>query len=146
MPTWDLPEPQGPMIPTLINASSPAMPRHGLHIVLPTHYRLTGTDDLLRRIREQQVTIAKEQKIDASAAGLPHYEAYAQMLEVHLFELTILSRYGQPRRPRGLMLALEEAIADALGLSVNQVQKLRKGIAACQKGDRSKVKWLKIAR
>jgi hypothetical protein len=44
------------------------------------------------------------------------------------------------------MLALEEAIADALGLSVNQVQKLRKGIAACQKGDRSKVKWLKIAR
>ena len=142
MLTWDLPEPQGPMLPSPIPTDAPAMPKHGLHFVLPTHYPLTGTDDLLHQFQEQQASLAKEQGLDTTMAGLPHFEAYGQMLEVDLLERTILSRYGKPKRPRGLVTVMERSIAEALGLSAHQVQKLRKAIAACRKGKRSTVKWL----
>ena len=49
MLTWDLPEPQGPLLPAPVTADTSAMPKHGLHFVLPIHYPLTGTDDLLRQ-------------------------------------------------------------------------------------------------
>lgn len=146
MLTWDLPEPQGPMLPSPIPADSPAMPKHGLHFVLPTHYPLTGTDDLLHQIQKQQANLAQEHGLDATLAGLPHFEAYGQMLEVDLLERTILSRYGKPKRPRGLVTVMERSIAEALGLSAHQVQKLRKGIVACRKGKRSTVKWLKTTK
>lgn len=51
MATWDLPLPQGPLLPAEFSANSPAMPSHGLHIVLPLHYPLKGSDDLLRQIQ-----------------------------------------------------------------------------------------------
>ena len=144
MLTWDLPEPQGPLLPTPVAADSPAMPKQGLHLVLPIHYPLTGTDDLLKQIRQQQVCLAQDQGLDTSMAGLPHFEAYGQMLEVDFLGRTILSRYGKPKRPLGLVTIMEYVIAEALGLSVDQVQKLRKGIAACRKGKRPKLKWLKV--
>jgi len=142
MVTWDLPEPQGPLLPAPFAADSPAMPKHGLHLVLPIHYPLTGTDDLLKQIRQQQVELARELGLDTSMAGLPHYEAYGQMLEVHLMELTIRSRYGKPRRP-GLVTVMEAAMAETLNRSVDQVQKLRKAISACRAGKRSSVRWLR---
>jgi hypothetical protein len=88
------------------------------------------------------VKAAKHLKIDATMAGLDHWEVYAQMLEVDLFEKTIRSRYSQFNRPVGLVTVMESSIAETLGLSVHHVQKLRKGIAACRAGNRSKVKWL----
>ena len=112
--------------------------------MLPTHYPLTGTDDLLHQFRQQQASLAQEQGLGASAAGLRHFDVYGQMLEVDLLERTILSRYGKPKRPRGLVTVMELSIAEALGLSSHQVQKLRKGIAACRKGKRTTVKWLKV--
>jgi len=143
MLTWDLPEPQGPLLPAPVAADSPAMPKHGLHIVLPLHYPLTGTDDLLRQIRQQQVYLAQDLGVDTSMAGLPHYEAYGQMLEVHLLELAIRSRYGKPGRRRGLVTVMEATIGETLKRSVNQVQKLRKAISACRAGKRSSVPWLR---
>lgn len=142
MSTWDLPEPQGPLLPAPVGVDSPAMPKHGLHLVLPIHYPLTGTDDLLKQIRQQQVELARELGLDTSMAGLPHHEAYGQMLEVHLLELTIRSRYGKPRRP-GLVTVMEAAIAETLCRSVDQVKKLRKAISACRSGKRSSVSWLR---
>ena len=59
MATWDLPEPQGPLIPALLPANAPAMPSHGLHIFLPIHFPLTGADSLLSEIQEEQVRLAK---------------------------------------------------------------------------------------
>jgi hypothetical protein len=142
MLTWDLPEPQGPLLPAPFAADSPAMPTHGLHLVLPIHYPLTGTDDLLRQIRQQQVYLARDLGVDTSMAGLPHFEVYGQMLEVDFLEMTIRSRYGRPRSPRGLVTVMEYVIAETMGLSEHQVKKLRKGIAACRAGKRSQVRWL----
>ena len=51
--SWDLPQPQGPLIPSHLPPGSPALPRHGLHIILPIHYALTGDDNLLDRIRSE---------------------------------------------------------------------------------------------
>ena len=142
MLTWDLPEPQGPMLPARIPAESQAMPKHGLHLVLPVHYPLTGTDDLLRQIRQQQVYLAKEIGVDPSMAGLPHFEVYGQMLEVRLLEMTIRSRYDRPGQRQGLVTVMEHVIAETLYISVDQLQRLRKGISACRRGKRSSVKWL----
>lgn len=143
MLTWDLPQPQGPLLPAPVTADSPAMPKHGLHIVLPLHYPLTGTDDLLRQIRQQQVYLARDLGVDTSMAGLPHYEAYGQMLEVHLLELAIRSRYGKPGQRRGLVTVMEAVMAETLKRSVDQVQKLRKAISACRAGKRASVRWLR---
>ncbi|HTQ40313.1 MAG TPA: hypothetical protein VMJ32_14905 [Pirellulales bacterium] len=140
MVTWDLPEPQGPLIPALIKLDSPAMPRHGLHIVLPTHYPLTGDDSLLEEIREQQLQIARELGLDRTIAGLPHFDAYGKLFEVHHLETTIRSRYRQPRG--GFVLQMEQAIAQTLGLNLSYVQKLRRTISAIQRGKRSTIKWL----
>jgi hypothetical protein len=145
MLTWGLPEPQGPMLPACLPADAPAIPKHGLHLVLPAHYPLTGTDNLLLQIQQQQVALAQEQGIDSSAAGLPHFGVYGHMLEVDLLEQTIRSRYGRPKSPPGLVTALEHSIAEAMELSVDQVQRLRKGISACRKGRRATVKWLKTS-
>ena len=129
MLSWDLPEPQGPMLPAQLPTDAPAMPKHGLHLVLPLHYPLTGTDDLLHQIRQQQVSLAQAKGLSPSMAGLPHYEVYGQMLEVDFLEKTIRSRYGKPKSPRGLVTIMEYVIAETLGLSEHQVQKLRKGIS-----------------
>ena len=143
MLTWDLPGPQGPMLPANLPANAPAMPRHGLHLVLPVHYPLTATDDLLSQIRQQQVALARELGIDTSMAGLPHYEVYGQMLEVDFLERTIRSRYDRPGRRRGLVTVKEHSIAETLEISMSQVQRLRKGISACRRGRRSSVRWLR---
>ena len=143
MLTWDLPQPQGPMFPAQLPADAPAMHKHGLHLVLPIHYPLTGTDDLLQQIRHQQAQLARENGLDPSIAGLPHFEVYGQMLEVDLLEMTIRSRYGSPGRRGGFVTAMEHTIAETLRISVSQVQRLRKGISACRRGKRSSVLWLK---
>jgi hypothetical protein len=52
MLTWDLPAPQGPLLPATSSVSdAPSIPKHGIHLVLPLHYPLTGNDDLLHHIR-----------------------------------------------------------------------------------------------
>ena len=142
MMTWDLPEPQGPLIPALMEPGATAMPRHGLHIVLPTHYPLTGEDLLLKEIQNQQLQIAREANLDPSIAGLPHFEAYGSLFEVHHLESTIRRRYGQ--RGGGFVKQMENAIAAALRIDASYVQKLRKGISAILRGKRSSIRWLHV--
>jgi hypothetical protein len=144
MYTWDLPAPQGPLLPaTLASQDTPAMPKHGLHIVLPLHYPLTGTDDLLRQIRQLQGNATRGLGIDSSMAGLPHWEVYGQMLDVDLLERTIRSRYGGAGRRSGLVMVMEHTIAETLERSENQIKRLRKGIARCRAGRRTEVPWLR---
>lgn len=140
---WELPEPQGPLLPVLLPPNSPAMPRHGLHIVLPIHYPLTASDDLLRQIRQQQIELARENDLDASLAGLPHFDVFAQMLEVEHLERAIRSRYGRGGQRGGFVTAMEHAIAAALNLRTDHIKRLRKGISACKRGRRSTVRWLR---
>lgn len=142
METWDLPEPQGPLLPASVSNSAQAMPKHGLHIVLPVHYPLTGADDLLRQIQKLQASIAEEAGLDPSLAGLKHYEAYARMFDVAFLEETIRSRYDKKGRKKGLITAMEHTIAETLGISSNQVQKYRKAISSCRRGKRASVGWL----
>jgi hypothetical protein len=119
------------------------MPRHGLHIVLPIHYPLTSSDDLLRQIRQQQIELARENDLDASLAGLPHFDVFAQMLEVEHLERAIRSRYGRGGQRGGFVTAMEHAIAAALNLRIDHIKRLRKGISACKRGRRSTVRWLR---
>ena len=83
MATWDLPLPQGPLLPSLLAwAARLPYPPRGSTLILPVHYPLTGDDDLLTVILEQQRFLAERLELDASVAGLPHYKIYARLLEV----------------------------------------------------------------
>lgn len=143
MATWDLPDPEGPFLPSRLPSGTPAMPTHGVHLILPLHYPLFGDDALLTQILEQQRYQAQEKGLDPSIAGLAHHKAYAQIAQVIHLERTVVARYGQGSRPKGFVFQLEQAIADVLGVGRDQVKKLRKAISSCRRGMRAGVKWLR---
>jgi hypothetical protein len=141
--TWEMPEPQGPLLPSPVLPAALSLPRHGVHLVLPLHYPLQGDDGLLRQVFALQQQFAREQGLDDSLAGLPHYKSYAGMFDVLHLERTVRSRLGANHPPRGFVSRMEEAIADTLGSSLEQVRKFRKAITACRKGHRARVAWLR---
>jgi hypothetical protein len=144
MASWDLPEPQGPLLPNPLPPEAPALPRHGVHLIIPVHYPLTGDDDLLRQILQQQRGLAAELGLPPTAAGLAHYRAYATALEVLHWERVIISRIGPRQTRRGSVGFIKDAIAEALGISVDQVDKWRRAISACRRGRRHLVPALKV--
>jgi hypothetical protein len=141
--TWDLPEPQAPRLPELLPADSPLRPVRGVHITLPLHYALARDDDLLRRIIAEQLHAVRELGVDESLAGLPHHQAYARMFDVLHLERTLGSRFPGRPTPRGLVSVVEQAAADQLGISPEQVRRHRKAVALCRKGQRQRVRWLR---
>ncbi len=142
--TWDLPSPQGPLLPNVLPPNSPAMPTQGIHIFMPTYFPLQGDDDLHRHVLKQQQQKAKDQGLDASMAGLSHATAYERMHQVIHLEQTIVRRNARTNRPPpGFMTRVEEAIAAVLNCEVDNVKKLRKGISLCRRGKRESVPWLR---
>jgi hypothetical protein len=105
---------------------------------------LTGDDDLLARILQEQRSLAADAGINRTAAGLPHFKAYATIFEVLHGERVITGRYSRAIRPPGFVGLIKEAIAEALGITVDQVEKWRKAISACRRGRRDSVAALKI--
>lgn len=145
MATWDLPVAQGPMVPNLLPPTSPAFPRHGIHITLPVYYPLTGDDDLLTEVLRLQQQAAREVGIGSSAAGLPHHQAYAQLVDVLHLERAIRSRFPGLKPPRGLASRVVAAAVACLGLSEDHVTRYRKAITRCLRGERDRVPFLRIA-
>ena len=143
--SWDLPEPQGPLIPSSLPPGAPALPRHGLHIVLPLHYPLTGDDKLLDQIRSLQRQMAGDLGLDRTSAGLPHHKAYAQILEIVHWESVISGRFPSARRAKDFVRLMVEAIGEAIGLEVDQVSKWRKHISASRRGLRASIPGLRVA-
>jgi hypothetical protein len=133
--TWDLPNPLPPV--------APAQPAHGIHLFLPLHYPLQGDDDLLRQILDFQRRDARELGDDESLAGLPHHKGYASLFDVLHLDRSIRARLLPGRPPPGRVAYLEEAVATGLGVSLAQVQKCRKAISACLRGQRARVAWLR---
>ncbi len=138
---WHLPSPQGPLVPSMLPPGAPAEPR-GVRVILPLHYPLQGTDDLLRQV-------ADTQRRDAAQAGLPegmfpvrHAEQHAQMFRLIHLELAVRSRFTGPA-PRGLATALNSCAADELGIDLSSARRLRLWISQCRDGRRATIKRLK---
>ena len=138
--TWDLPNPQGPLLPNLL-PEGPARPEHGVHIYVPLHYPLQGDDGLLQRVREAQQQQATMLGIPSGFGGITHHTQYAQMFRALYIELAILSRF--PRRIRGIVSILEAVIATQLGISLESTRRLRKWIKACRSGRRERIPRLR---
>jgi hypothetical protein len=140
--SWDLPDPQGPLLPNLLPPGSTALPKHGIHLVLPLHYPLQGDDNLTQQVLNFQRQEARQLALGESLAGLPHFQAYASLFDVLHLERVIRSRLTGAR-PAGFVTAMEQAIASALKCSLSSVQKSRKSISACLRGQRTRVAWLR---
>jgi hypothetical protein len=95
---------------------------------------LQGDDNLLRQILNFQRQLCREQGLDESLAGLPHYRAYAQLFDVLHLEHVVNSRFTNSPAPKSLPSRVEETIVDALKVSRDLVKKMRKGISACRRG------------
>jgi hypothetical protein len=141
--SWELPEPQGPLLPNLLPSNSPAIPVHGIHLVLPLHYPLQGDDTLIQQIYDFQRQAVQQLELDKSLAGLPHFRAYAALFDVLHVERVIRSRL-KGSAPAGFVLAMEQAVATGLNCSLDSVKKFRKCISACQRGRRIEVPRLRL--
>ncbi len=115
-------------------------------LTLPIHYPLQGDDDLLHKILEYQQAAARSLGLDESLAGIPHYKTYTSMFKVGFLEYAIRNRVPAERKYPCRGLHIEGAMADGLAVSVEQVQKCRKAISACLRGQRSRCLWLKTKR
>jgi hypothetical protein len=144
--SWDLPCPQGPLLPNPLPPGSCAIPSQGIQNIVPSHFHLQGNDDLERTIVQQQQESMAENGIAIGFGVGGHHEAYWQILQVRHIETTVSRRYGNARRGSGLVVSMEVAIAAALSCSVPHVQRLRKGISRCLRGERASVSWLRNPR
>jgi hypothetical protein len=141
--TWGLPSPQGPMFPDYLPPGAPARPAHGIHIYIPTHYPLKGDDEIQTKIEEFQRQAVAGLAIDASLAGLAHFETYERMFQVLHLERSIRRRFLYS--PRGLVDAIEAATAAEFHLSTERVKRLRSYIAQCLVGRRLQIKELRAS-
>lgn len=139
--TWDLPDPQGPLLPNYL-PEGPARPAHGIHIFIPLHYPLQGDDDLLGRVREFQRQQAETLALPPGFGGIAHHALYAQMFRLIYLDLAVRGRF-QHRGPRGIASALEAAAAPYLGRSGDSVHRLWKWIRTCRRGGRSTIRRLR---
>jgi hypothetical protein len=119
------------------------MPDQGLNLFVPMHYPMQGDDNLQLEIFKNQQRLVLQGGIDESLAGLPHYEIYGQMLEVAFVESVATTRYGSPRRPPGFVDRLNHGLSEYLKISVDHIQRLRKAVKTCRKGDRKAIKFLR---
>lgn len=110
-------------------------------VVIPVHYPVQGRE-LIRQIRERQQDAAARMDVAAGFAAVAHVKAYARMFRLHHLERTLASRFPS-EKPRGFAGHVIAAAMTSLGLSYDQVRKLRKGITACRSGKRAQVRWLK---
>ena len=143
MATWDLPLPQGPLLPAPLPAAAAAAPTHGIHLVLPIHYRIQDNDGLVDKILDLQEQAVRQLGIDPSFAGLPHSEAYGQMFEILHLERAIRSRERPGNTLHGHGLTMEAAMESCTGAKVATVQKYRTAISACLRGERGKIRMLR---
>lgn len=139
--TWDLPEPQGPLLPTLLPPGAQAMPRHGVQLVVPIHYPLKGDDDLLHKVQEQQQMLARTLGIDETFAGVPHHEPYDYIFRLIHLDRAMRARVPAGRSVRGLVGLIERAAMDVLKISKDYFDKLCKGMRKCLRGERAEVSW-----
>lgn len=141
--TWELPEPVGPQFPDPLPLNSRAIEHAVVHIVLPAHYPLQGSDVLLEELRAHQRRLAEDQGIPDPVGQMSHHVAYGQMFEVAFWERILRHRF-ENLHLKGFVSLLEKAIASHLGISVPQVHKHRKAISMCHRGLRHKVPNLKV--
>ena len=144
--TWELPDPQGPLLPDLLPPNALARPMHGVTIYLPFHYPLQGDDDLLHLILENQIQKTREMGNDDYYAGLPHFKAFGEMFEIRWLEQVVRTRFSSRKAPYGLVTRLEAAIASHASCSEAKVKKYRRAILKCLSGNRAQVKWLTVIR
>lgn len=136
--TWDLPMPTGPVAPGL-DLPAHLHPRGNIVVSVPAFGTPTfGSRELKRIVADA----GQAREVPRAYVDLHHEEIYGHMLDIAFFEQVADGRYAPPRR-RGWAGVLTAALARAVDLDVELVQKYRKGIRRCLRGGRASIRWLK---
>jgi len=139
---WDLPLPQGPLLPSGLPNGAVAEPRHGIRIILPLHYPLLGDDQLLRGIADMQRAAALENDLPAGLASIKHYVQHAQMFRLIHLESVLRSRFLN-ETPYRFVTVLTSAASCELGVEPGTVKRLRNWIRVCRNGRRDTIARLR---
>jgi hypothetical protein len=145
MATWDLPVPRGPVFPGSEGGTAEVYPPGMVALAMPFFYPLLGDDALQQEVYARQRAVARRAGLDPALAGLSHHKVYGNLLTVAHLERVILRRYGRGNKC-GLVGAVEDALHRALGVSKDQVKKLRKAVSACRRGKEASLRWLRPRR
>jgi hypothetical protein len=143
--TWDLPVPQGPLLPNLLPPGSPAQPRTGVNLHVPNYLPMPAGDAFDREVARLQQQTARDLGIGESGVGLPRHEAYSRLMDVLHLERSIRARLPGPPLLRGDAGRIVRAIAKALDMKTDRVEKYRKAVTACRAGRRAQVAILRAA-
>jgi hypothetical protein len=100
-------------------------------------------DALLQLVQEQQRTLASSLGIDVSFAGIPHHAVYDQIFRLLHLERAVRARFGPGEPPLGWVGIFRRAAVEALDISEEYFDKLRKGQNKCLAGERAMVSWLR---
>ena len=130
MATWDLPVPDGPRWPDPLAGAGSDRPGRAV-LDTPWHFPLREEDGLGPFVRREHDRLAREREVEDLMRSP---ETYGRLLEVDHWERVLRARDLDRRRPRGFVTAIENVLADLLGLQRETVQRLRKLLSARKAG------------
>jgi hypothetical protein len=131
MPTWDLPDPVGPMWPEMISKAQ-SDSDDSLVLRSPYDFPILDSDGVGPVAREQHEQAAKSRGI----TDLKRWQTYARLLEIDHWERVLTMRYRDYKRPRNWINFLEATIGELMDRDAERIQKHRKQMRALKHGKR----------
>lgn len=144
--TWDLPLPQGPLVPNPLAADAASNPQTGVHVFIPVHYPLQSGEELVRDVRRSQELVARSLDLPIEAAGVTHADMFAQIFRWLLVERAVEQRLGAGRRPKGIITWLHAAAAKHLDVEAATIRRYTMWVKQCRAGGREGIGKLRDRR
>lgn len=135
MATWDLPIPQGPLLPRMTDPGSPSRPQDTIASV-PARFALRGEDDAGAAVKAAHRRRSESLGIDDHDSA----ERYATFLHLGHWRLVLERRYSRAQRIRGFKLQRELVLAETVGVSSDRVKRLLVEIGQLRGGSKASLK------
>ena len=131
--TWDLPIPQGPLLPALNSLQIMQTPGAVVQIAL-TAWQIPGRE-LVEELREHLAVHAESHDLPNSSKRIQLCGKHASFLEIHYLRLALRSRFAE-KPPLGFSDAFKDVVARVLGIQDDHARKLINSLNASRQGTR----------
>lgn len=128
--TWDLPLPQGPLLPAMNALQIMQTPGAAVHIAL-TAWQNPGRE-LVEELREHLAIQAESHDLPNSSKRIQLCGKHASFLEIHYLRLALRSRFTE-KPPLGFSGAFKDVVARVLGIQEDHANTLIKNLSASRR-------------